>query len=318
MKHIWTTWVRNILVLFGASIFFLGGCARSSYAPAEMREESKALDGGYAPAEAPAPQEMESSTASMVSNQSQPERLVIKNANLTIVVPDPTISMNNISLMADEMGGFVVSANMYQQTLSGGIEVPRASITIRVPAEKLNQSLDRIRSESDQDPQTESLSSQDVTNEYVDLQSRLKNLEAAEVELTKIMQEAHRTEDVLAVYSQLVSMREQIEVIKGQMKYFEQSAALSVISIELVADASIQPIVIGGWKPAGVAKEAIESLLKAMQSLASALIWIVIFWLPILLALFIVFILPPILIFRAWRKRRQNQKAIEKLETPAP
>jgi len=318
MKQTSTTWVKNGLILFGIAILILSACAPAAYAPAEMREASKELDGGYAPAAAPAPQEMESSTTSMVSNQSQPERLVIKNANLTIVVPDPTVSMNNISLMADEMGGFVVSANMYQQTLSGGIEVPRASITIRVPAEKLNQALDRIRSESDQDPQTESLSSQDVTNEYVDLQSRLKNLEAAEVELTQIMQEAHRTEDVLAVYNQLVSMREQIEVIKGQMKYFEQSAALSAISIELVADASIQPIEIGGWKPAGVAKEAIESMLKAMQALVSALIWIILFLLPILLVLFIVFILPLILIFRVWRKRRQHKKAIEKVETPAP
>lgn len=312
MKRLWTTWIKNILLLIGIAIFVLSACAPASYSTQEL-EARHEVEAGIAPsAPQPAAKEMDSVMTS--SNQNPLERMVIKNANLTIVVPDPNVSMNTISLMADEMGGFVVSANVYQQTLSGGVEVPRASITIRVPAGKLNQALERIRSESGQDPQSESISSQDVTNEYVDLQSRLKNLEAAEAELTQIMQEANRTEDVLAVYNQLVSMREQIEVIKGQIKYYEQSAALSSIAVELVADASIQPIEIGGWKPEGVAKNAIESMLKAMQSLASALIWIVLFLLPVLLVLFIIFVLPPLLILRAWRKRRKNK--IEKAETP--
>ena len=187
-------------------------------------------------------------------------------------------------------------------------------MTVRVPAEKLNDASTSIRAESDEDPQSESINSQDVTNEYVDLQSRLKNLEAAEVELTRIMQDARRTEDVLSVYNQLVSIREQIEVIKGQIKYFEQSAALSSISVELIADQAFQPIEIGGWKPGGVAKEAIEAMIRAMQFFVSAAIWVIIFVLPVLLALFLVFVLPPVLIIRAWKKRRRNKKLTE----PAP
>jgi hypothetical protein len=244
------------------------------------------------------------------------ERIVIKNGSLTIVVADPPKSMEAINRMAQEMGGFVVSANLYKEHLSSGIEVPRASITIRVPAERMDEAMRRIREQSNQDPLSENISSQDVTSEYVDLQSRLKILEAAEAELTEIMQEAQKTEDVLAVYNQLVSIREQIEVIKGQIKYYDESSALSAISVELIADEAVQPIKIGGWQPQGVLKNAVEALIRSLQFLVNALIWITIYVLPVLLILFLIFVLPPLLLVRAWMKRRKS-KAVQN-QPPAP
>jgi hypothetical protein len=320
MKHQVKRWIVNFGIVIAAAVFVLGACAQAAMPTPKSQDFERSVE-GVAPAapamEAPAPSENQSGASQDVSNQAE-DRLVIKNANMTIVVPDPSASMNRITSMAEEMGGFVVTANMYKQTLGNGIEVPRASITIRVPSEKLNQALDRIRGESDEDPENESISSQDVTSEYVDLQSRLKNLEAAEAELTAIMQDANRTEDVLAVYNRLVSIREQIEVIKGQIKYYEQSAALSAISVELIADQAIQPIEIGGWKPEGVVKDAIEALLKAMQGLISFLIWLVLFLVPILAVLVLIFVVPPVLIIRAWRKRRAKRKAAEAPQEPAP
>jgi hypothetical protein len=307
-------WIRNILIITFLAIFVLGACAPAAMNESrELQAVEKGVEGAapIAPAEEPAASAFDSGVVPEQANQAG-ERIVIKNANLTVVVPDPSESMTRISNMAEEMGGFVVSANMYKQQLSNGIEVPRVSIVVRVPAEKLNEALELIRSESDDAPQNESLSSEDVTSSYVDLQSRLKNLEAAEAQLTEIMQDARRTEDVLAVYSQLVQTREQIEVIKGQIKYYEESARFSSISAELIADAAVQPIEIGGWKPEGVARQAIESLLRTMQFLVSALIWIVIYMLPVLLVLFVIFILPPVLIFRSWRKRRLAKKVEQK------
>ena len=66
--------------------------------------------------------------------QANPERMVIKNANLTIIVPDPTAAMDHINKLAEEMGGFVVSAALSQTSLANGEQVPNASVTIRVPA----------------------------------------------------------------------------------------------------------------------------------------------------------------------------------------
>jgi Domain of unknown function (DUF4349) len=227
------------------------------------------------------------STYALDQSTTSTDRLVIKNATLSMAVDDPLKSMDTISKMAESMGGFVVTADMYQQSLSNGVKVPQVSMTIRVPAEKLDEALATIKKETDQPIISENESSQDVTAEYTDLNSRLTNLQAAEKQLQEIMASATKTEDVLSVYSQLVSVREQIELIKGQMKYYEQSAALSSISIQLIANAAMQPITIAGWQPKGVAKEALQSLIHTMQSLANFGIRFVILYLPTLLMIFI-------------------------------
>lgn len=246
----------------------------------------------------------------------QAKRLVIKNARLTIVVNDPAKSLEVISKMADELGGFVVTANLNHTQLSSGTEVPHGSITIRIPAEKLNEALDRIEAESDQPPQDKTIESQDVTREYTDLQSRLRNLEDAEEQLRKIMDNAFNTEDVLSVYNQLVQVREQIEVIKGQIQYYDEASALSAISVELVANAAMQPLKIGGWQPVGVMKDAVQALLNALKFVVNAFIWIVIFVIPILLVIYLIFVLPLRAVIRFIRKRRPKQKTTAPAQMP--
>jgi hypothetical protein len=275
---------------------------------------SKEINQGGAPAMAPQAvtdqSTSSSSTNEFASGSVKPDvqRLVIKNAQLTIIVTDPAKSQETISKMADEMGGFVVSANLSQTSLSSGLEVPQGNITIRIPAGKMNDALARIESESDRPPQNKTVSSEDITSQYTDLQSRLRNLESAEEQLRKIMENAFNTDDVLAVYNRLVEVREQIEVTKGQIQYFEQASALSSISVDLVANAAVQPIQIGGWQPVGVVKDAIQLLINTMQFLVSAVIWIVIYILPVLIALYLIFVLPLSLVWRYLRKRRAQRK----------
>lgn len=237
----------------------------------------------------------------------QIEKIVIKNASLTLAVEDPAASAKTISDMAEEMGGFVVSANIYRTTLSSGAEVPRASINVRVPAERLNEALEQIKLETDQPVRDETITSQDVTDDYTDLQSRLRNLETAEAQLQEIMEDAFKTEDVLSVYQQLTQVREQIEVTKGRIQYYEQSAALSSIQVELIANAALQPLSIGGWQPAGVARQALQVLINVLQFLATAAIYLVLVVLPVL----IVILLPiglVIWIVLRWRARRKVRK----------
>jgi hypothetical protein len=273
--------------------------------PVAAPEEPAAEAGGFGEGAVPGQPAPDSQTT---------ERLVIKNARMEIVVDQPDESMERIGQMAESMGGYIVNANLYQSFLDDGQEVPRASITVRVPAERLTEALERIRSESDQLPRNETIDSQDVTSEYTDLESRLRNLEAAEAQLQQIMEDANRTEDVLNVYNQLTQVREQIEVIKGQMQYYEQSAALSAISVELIANAAVQPITIGGWEPVGVAKQAIEALINALQVLASVAIWLVLFLIPVLVVIVLPVYLIVMLLLR-WRARRRSRLAAP---PPAP
>lgn len=245
--------------------------------------------------------------ASLVSATTT-DRLVIMNANLTIVVPDPLASVREISQLAAEMGGFVVSSNTFQTTFGmQQVIADQGQITIRVPAERLTEALDRIKEDATE-VRTENLSGEDVTATYTDLESRLRNLEAAEESLREIMASAARTEDVMLVFNQLTQVRGEIEMVRGQMRYYEEASRLSAISIELIPDVADQPISIGGWHPEGDAKEAIEDLVRALQSLASALIRFGILWIPLLA----IFGVPLWLILRAiFRRRRRGKKPVE-------
>lgn len=271
---------------------------------------------------APAPEAVEKESASLarssqgITPEQAIERVVIKNAELSIVVDDPSQSMDVVTQMADEMGGYVVSANLFQKQLDNQVKVSQASVTIRVPAERLNEAITTILELTDQDPLRKDIESQDVTNEYVDLQSRLRNLENTESQLTEIMDNAKTTEDVLSVYNRLVEIRGEIEQVKGQIQYFEQSAALSSISVELVPDEAVQPLSIGGWEPAGVAKDAVQALINVMKFLVDVLIWIVIVALPVLLVIFLIFILPILLVVRAWRRRRKRKQLVDSSPPP--
>jgi hypothetical protein len=244
------------------------------------------------------------------------ERLVIQNADVAIVVSDVDVRMKDIQALAEKLGGYVVSSQMYQTQVYNTnryVDVPQASVSIRVPSEKLDEALDAIKADV-VEIQSESRSGQDVTAEYVDLKSRLKNLEATEAQLTKIMQDAANTEDVLNVFNQLTAIREQIELVKGQMKYYEESAAMSAINITIIAEETIKPLEIGGWEPKGVALEAIQDLIDFLKGFADFFIRFFLrdLWVLLLIALpFYLVFLGARALFRKLRKPKVKPELTE-------
>ena len=130
------------------------------------------------------------------------------------------------------------------------------------------------------------------------------------------MKQATATEDVLQVYEQLIQVRQRIEVLKGQIQYYEQSAALSAVQVSLMPDEAVQPLTIGSWQPAGVAKSAVQALLNAARFIANAAIWIVILVLPILALIFLIFVLPVWLVVHAIRRNRTRRLATISPEPP--
>ena len=222
-------------------------------------------------------------TSNAVDIAQQVERKVIKNADLSVVVKDPEASMKAISALAEQLGGYVVSSSTSQSNYGpNNISLPSGNISIRIPAEKLNDVLEQIKKDA-VEVTSENISGQDVTDQYVDLTSRLSAKQAAEKKLTEIMEAAEKTEDVMAVYAQLQQVQSDIEVLKGQIKYIDQSAAMSSVSVYLAAEESIQPIQIGPWKPEGAAKQAVEDLVYFFQNFVEFLIRFVIFTLPALI-----------------------------------
>jgi PKD repeat protein len=155
------------------------------------------------------------------------DRMVIRSAYLDLLVEDISASIVQIENLAGTYGGYVVNSNMGEQN-----NQVYGSISIRVDANRFNEALQALRNLAD-DVRSESTSGQDVTEEYVDLDARLRNLEASEAQLLALMQQAGTVEEILKVQQQLVSTREEIETIKGRMQYLEQSSALSYVSVTL-------------------------------------------------------------------------------------
>ena len=260
------------------------------------------------PASAPGARSADQSTANTGSGVSTAavERIVIKNADLAIVVADVEGRMKNIQVMAQQMGGFVVSSNLGQSYTSTNVKVPDAQIVIRVPADKLDEAMTQIKKDT-VEVQSETVSGQDVTADYVDLQSRLKNYQDAEAQLNEILKNATNTTDVVNIFNQLVSYREQIEVIKGQIKYYDEAAALSSITVHIIAQETIQPLVIGSWEPKGVALKAVQDLINFLKGFTEFLIRFVIYTLPVLIVSAIPFYLLFLGVRALFRKTRGNK-----------
>ncbi|MGZ9164117.1 MAG: DUF4349 domain-containing protein [Anaerolineales bacterium] len=280
--------VIGIFLLLGTSLMYLFG-ARTANTFSTVSSDLGGFGGG-APESVALPAAEAPALDSSAYDQSQDtfnraaqaqERLIIENADLTIVVKDPKARMKEINDLAKELGGYVVSSNLYQDT-STGKEVPQANIVIRVASEKLDEALAKIK-EGAVDVPHENRSGQDVTSQYVDLQAQLKAKQAAEEKLLEIMDQATKAEDVLAIYLQVQSVQTEIEQLKGQIKYLEESAALSAISVQLIAEESTQPIEIGPWKPEGAAKAAIQDLIFFFQNFVDFLIRFVLYNLPALI-----------------------------------
>lgn len=303
----------SFFVIIAVILAACGGA--SARAPQEI-EAPAAVEPYYDAA--PAPTMMAYSPDGAVANEaaagtgggdasaSQVQRLVIQNADLSVVVADVELRMDEIQNMAEEMGGFVVSSNLYQGYTNDYTPVPEASLTIRVPAEKLDEALAFIKKDA-VDIQNETRSGTDVTAEYVDLKSRLKTYEAAEKELTELMENSQNAEEVVNIFNQLMYYREQIELVKGQIKYYEEAAALSAISVRIIAEETIQPVVIGKWEPKGVALEAVQDLINFLKDFTEFIIRFVIYTLPV----WIIVGIPLYLIFlgarKLFRKLRGNK-----------
>jgi hypothetical protein len=140
------------------------------------------------------------------------------------------------------------------------------------------------------------------------LQSQLKAKQAAEEKLLEFLEDSEDTEAALAVYTQLQIIQSEIEVLKGQIKYYDESVALSAVSVRLIAEETVQPVEIGGWRLDGAANEAIQDLINFTQGFTRFLIRFVLFTLPALILIAI----PLYLIFlggRALYRRFGKSKA---------
>ena len=223
-------------------------------------------------------------------------RMIVRTANMRVIVDDTARTVDAVTKAVEAMGGFVSGSNVWQQG-----ELLRATLTLRVPSDKLTSALAAIRGVSKR-VEKETLSSEDVSEQYVDLDARVRNLEATEEELRQLLivarQNSKKATDVLEVHHQLTLIRGEIEQAKGRMRYLSQITAMSSITLDVVPDAIAQPVVQPGWQPLVTAKNAVRALVGALQAIATVVIWLSIYIVPL-------FGMLALIIAAAWKLTRR-------------
>ncbi len=154
-------------------------------------------------------------------------RMIVRTGQISLVVTDVPAALDQIIKLAEGSGGYVVSSESWQEN-----ERLVGTITIRVPSGDFGNVMEALHKLA-VDVIHESTSSQDVTEEYVDLSSKLHNLEATEKQLLRLLEKAEKVEDMLAVQRELSNTRGEIEQTKGRMQYLEQTSSTSLISVQL-------------------------------------------------------------------------------------
>nr|MBC7244249.1 DUF4349 domain-containing protein [Chloroflexota bacterium] len=226
------------------------------------------------------------------------ERMIVRTAELSLVVKDTEESVAQIKSIVSTLGGYVVDVRLWRDQ-----DQLRGSITVRVPAETLDEALGRFKALAVK-VERESGSSRDVTEEYTDLSAQLRNLEATEQELLELLrtvrEKTGKAEDILAVYRELTQIRGQIEQLKGRMQYLERTSAMSAVTIELIPDVLARPIAGTGWRPSETVVGALRTLVQTLRFLVDAAIWVVLYILPVA----ILVSLPFVALWSFWRRKK--------------
>jgi len=234
------------------------------------------------------------STESMPAVTNWQDRLVIKESYLSLVVKDVIQAQKQIIEKAQKLGGFMV-----QSYIDNPNEAASATITIRLPAKKLEKALDDFKKLAVK-VVSENLSGTDVTEEYTDIESRLKTLYKTKAKFEEMMEKTTKVPEILEVQRELINLQQQIDTLVGQKKYLEKSAQLSKITIYLSTDELSLPYAPSdSWRPEVVFKEAVRSLVLTLRKIATVLIWSIVY-LPILI--------PIILALYFWKIRKKNKE----------
>lgn len=221
-------------------------------------------------------------------------RIITKTSDMSLLVKDVRTTGNQIISYAQQSGGFMVFTSYNSPT-----ESPFATITVRVPTDKLDEALDFIRSLAIK-VTSENLVGKDVTKDYVDIESTLATLRKTQAKFEEILEKAVSVQDILNVQRELISLQQQIDALIGQKQAIENNARLTKITVYLSTDELALPYAPDkAFRPNVTFKLAVRSLISTLQSAADATIWI---------GVYFVILVPIVAGIIAYKKLKRKQK----------
>lgn len=266
------------------------GKSESSYEKAESAAES---------AEQVAGSEISSggNEAKGADQSTAADRMVIYNAELDLRVKDFMKAQTALESKAAQYGGFIVESSSYrddERQLSG-------TLVIRIPQKNFNQFLNDAEGTASK-VDNRHVSGQDVTEEYVDLESRLRSKRVVEERLISFMEKAEKTEDLLKISQDLAGIQEEIEQLAGRINYLKNQTDFSTVTVSLYEDQtpSIDKTDLKTWERT---KEQFTESLSFLLSAFSGLFVFVAGNLPVLMLLGVI----GVICYITYRKYRQKK-----------
>ena len=234
------------LLVLTASLLSLSACdtaserhsdstlAKSDSQTARLVEQQKGISDNVDARKSVSTQPVSLTDADAANTASQAfDRKIIRNANLTVEVASPTECQRKIVSIAETHQGFVVTSEATQKTSEDKTKPEiSVSLVVRVPAAQFNQVMEEIRAVGARVIQ-EKVTGQDVTEEFIDLDARIKNQKALETQFLEIMKRAGKVDDALSVQRELAEVRTEIEKLEGRRRFLENQASLSTVNVTL-------------------------------------------------------------------------------------
>lgn len=238
------------------------------------------------------------------------DRKIIRNADLSLEVDSPAEAQHRITSIAESQGGFVVTSEAKQrENIDPSKRTLDIKLVVRIPSNRFGATLDEIKKLASNLP-AENVTGQDVTEDFIDLEARIKTQKALELQFIEIMKQARKVEDALEVQRQIADVRTEIERLEGRKRFLENRSSLSTITVNIQA-----PKVIA-VNPTGVGhsiRDAVSDSLELATGMLVAFVRFVIMIVPV----FVFVLLPSGLILRYFVRRAKRMRLAEALAQPA-
>jgi hypothetical protein len=239
------------------------------------------------------------------------DRKIIRNANLTLEVNSTTQAQQKVTSIAEMHGGFVVTSEAKQrESAQPENRTLDIKLVVRVPSNRFGSALDAIRGLATT-VREDNVAGQDVTEEFIDLEARIRTQKALELQFLEIMKQARKVEDALEVQRQIADVRTDIEKLEGRKRFLENRAALSTITVNLETPKMIAVNTTGFGRSL---RESVSEGVDLGSAILLFLVRFVIFMVPVT-----VFLLLPLgLLFRYFVKRAKRMRLAEQLSVATP
>jgi len=239
------------------------------------------------------------------------DRKIVRNADLTMEVASTNEAQHRVSSIAEAHGGFVVNSESKQRESADPAQrTVDFKVMVRIPADQYGVALDEIKQLASNVLEEKS-TGQDVTEEFIDLEARIKTQKALETQFLEIMQRANKIEDALEVQRQIAEVRTEIEKLEGRKRFLENRSSLATITVNIQAP---RPII--ATTPTGFGHSVREAISDSIE-LGSGLFLFFVRALILMVPLLIFVVLPFALLIRYAVRRVRRIRLAQALATPA-